>query len=45
MAEYEPACDTDTESVPVISSNHTDLMDIINMHDTGVEMKVIQQAR
>ena len=43
---YEQACDTDTESVPVInSSNNVDLMDIMRVHDTGLEMKTIQRIR
>lgn len=38
VVEYEEANDTDTESVPVITNNSVDLMDIINVHETGMEM-------
>lgn len=46
IAVYEQACDTDTESVPVINtSNNVDLMDIMTAHETGLEMKTIQKIR
>jgi hypothetical protein len=42
IAAYEQACDTDTETVPVINtSNNVDLMDIMTVHETGLEMKTI----